>query len=308
MLQIYLEDIAPVLQALTARNWTIYLGPREVWRQTGDRESGQREVFVQDPDGYLIMVAHNIGERPLAIHEEGGHMLALWVKVRVKPEGRERFLKAIEVDALGSERDEPGCLCFNVLHDQQTRTSITSSRSTGRGGAGGASGRAALRRLARRRGHAGRPAQATRCDSTFPRRPSTGSANAPGSRQRLARPRSTSEEATGETTMTARVPMVSLEHARELGDAMGMPARRTQSEAFRTLANNPGVARVAYSQLMQLLENNKFDTRLRELMIMRIGWVTGSAYEWTQHWRVRRRRGSRLRTSSRCATGGTPRD
>jgi len=36
------------------------------------------------------------------------------------------------------------------------------------------------------------------------------------------------------------------------------------------VANNPGVARVAFSQLMQLLENNKFDTRLRELMIMRI--------------------------------------
>jgi alkylhydroperoxidase family enzyme len=86
--------------------------------------------------------------------------------------------------------------------------------------------------------------------------------------------------------MTSRVPMVSLERARELGEAMGMPARRTQSEAFRALANNPGVARVAYSQLMQLLENNKFDTRLRELMIMRIGWVTGSAYEWTNHWRV----------------------
>jgi len=46
-------------------------------------------------------------------------MLAMWVRVRVKPEGRERFLKAIEVDALGSERDEPGCLRFNVLHDQQ---------------------------------------------------------------------------------------------------------------------------------------------------------------------------------------------
>jgi hypothetical protein len=27
-------------------------------------------------------------------------MLAMWVKVRVKPEERERFLKAIEVDAL----------------------------------------------------------------------------------------------------------------------------------------------------------------------------------------------------------------
>lgn len=46
-------------------------------------------------------------------------MIALWVKVRVKPEGRERFLKAIEVDALGSEGDEPGCMRFNVLHDQQ---------------------------------------------------------------------------------------------------------------------------------------------------------------------------------------------
>jgi autoinducer 2-degrading protein len=46
-------------------------------------------------------------------------MIALWVKVRVKPEGRERFLKAIEVDAIGSERDEPGCMRFNVLQDQQ---------------------------------------------------------------------------------------------------------------------------------------------------------------------------------------------
>jgi quinol monooxygenase YgiN len=43
-------------------------------------------------------------------------MLAMWVKVRVKPEARERFRKAIEVDADGSERDEPGCLRFNVLH------------------------------------------------------------------------------------------------------------------------------------------------------------------------------------------------
>ena len=86
--------------------------------------------------------------------------------------------------------------------------------------------------------------------------------------------------------MTARVPPVSAERARELGDAMGLPPHRTGSEAFRIAANNPGVARVAFSQLMQLLEHNKFNTRLRELMIMRIGWVTGSVYEWTQHWRV----------------------
>ena len=48
-------------------------------------------------------------------------MLAMLVKVRVKPDARERFLKAIEVDALGSERDEPGCMRFNVLQDAQDR-------------------------------------------------------------------------------------------------------------------------------------------------------------------------------------------
>jgi (4S)-4-hydroxy-5-phosphonooxypentane-2,3-dione isomerase len=46
-------------------------------------------------------------------------MLANWIKVRVKPEARDRFLKAIEEDALASERDEPGCLRFNVLQETQ---------------------------------------------------------------------------------------------------------------------------------------------------------------------------------------------
>lgn len=63
MFQIYFEEIGSVLTNLAARNWPIYLGPREVWRKTGDRESGQEEVFVQDPDGYLVMLARSIGER-----------------------------------------------------------------------------------------------------------------------------------------------------------------------------------------------------------------------------------------------------
>jgi quinol monooxygenase YgiN len=46
-------------------------------------------------------------------------MLAMWVKVRVRPDGRQRFLKAIEIDALGSERDEAGCMRFNVLQDEK---------------------------------------------------------------------------------------------------------------------------------------------------------------------------------------------
>ena len=46
-------------------------------------------------------------------------MLAIWVKARIKPDMRDKFLKAIEHDALGSEKDEPGCVRFNVLQDQK---------------------------------------------------------------------------------------------------------------------------------------------------------------------------------------------
>jgi catechol 2,3-dioxygenase-like lactoylglutathione lyase family enzyme len=70
MFQIYLDALAPVLASLEARPWPILFGPREVWRRTGDCESGQREVFVQDPDGYLLMVAQSIGRRPLDVTQQ----------------------------------------------------------------------------------------------------------------------------------------------------------------------------------------------------------------------------------------------
>ena len=69
MFQIYFRDVGSILANLGAGNWPIYLGPRQVWRKTGDHESGQQEVFVQDPDGYLLMLAQSIGERTPARHE-----------------------------------------------------------------------------------------------------------------------------------------------------------------------------------------------------------------------------------------------
>ena len=86
--------------------------------------------------------------------------------------------------------------------------------------------------------------------------------------------------------MTERVAQVSLEEAARLGEEWGTPGPRTTRAAFRVLARNPDLAKVVFQMLGRLLEAPKFDPRLRELMIMRIGWVTGSAYEWTQHWRV----------------------
>lgn len=66
MLQVYVNRLDPVIAALTAIDWPIHTGLREIWRRVGDRDSGQLEIFVQDPDGYLVMVAEEIGERPAA--------------------------------------------------------------------------------------------------------------------------------------------------------------------------------------------------------------------------------------------------
>ncbi len=46
-------------------------------------------------------------------------MLALIVEVRIKPDKRDKFLEVIKYDALHSEQDEPGCLRFNVLQDNE---------------------------------------------------------------------------------------------------------------------------------------------------------------------------------------------
>jgi len=67
MLQLYFESIEPALAAVSARAWPIYNSLREIWRRAGDQETGQREFFLQDPDGYLIMVAQNLGERPIPV-------------------------------------------------------------------------------------------------------------------------------------------------------------------------------------------------------------------------------------------------
>jgi catechol 2,3-dioxygenase-like lactoylglutathione lyase family enzyme len=65
-LQITVERIAPMLAALEAAGWALYEGPTEAWYRTGDdREGGQREFLVQDPDGYLLRFAEDLGTRPV---------------------------------------------------------------------------------------------------------------------------------------------------------------------------------------------------------------------------------------------------
>ena len=51
-------------------------------------------------------------------------MLALLVTIRIKPGHREAFLDALLGDARGSVQDEPGCLRFDVLLDDDNPNQI----------------------------------------------------------------------------------------------------------------------------------------------------------------------------------------
>jgi autoinducer 2-degrading protein len=46
-------------------------------------------------------------------------MVVMIIEVHVKPEKRDEFLEVIKHDASHSEADEPGCLRFDVLQDNE---------------------------------------------------------------------------------------------------------------------------------------------------------------------------------------------
>jgi alkylhydroperoxidase family enzyme len=85
-----------------------------------------------------------------------------------------------------------------------------------------------------------------------------------------------------------RVELLPIDEAAKAAESVGVPSYFAELSVFRVLLRNPPVARALYDQLNTLLFNGTLDGRLRELVIMRIGWATGSVYEWTQHWRVAR--------------------
>ncbi len=66
IIQVYVSDATALARDMQAAGHPFYVPLRDKWRDWGDRLGGQREFLVQDPDGYLIMVAQRLGERPLA--------------------------------------------------------------------------------------------------------------------------------------------------------------------------------------------------------------------------------------------------
>ena len=60
-LEIAVEDIAPILAALAAAGWPLFLGPEEKTYRVGEGSVTVRQFLVQDPDGYLLRFSEGIG-------------------------------------------------------------------------------------------------------------------------------------------------------------------------------------------------------------------------------------------------------
>ena len=86
--------------------------------------------------------------------------------------------------------------------------------------------------------------------------------------------------------MKSRMECVPLEDALRLGSEMGIGEVQAGKNAFRMLARHPDLVRQLYGLLTMLATRSTLDSRLRELIIMRIGWTTGSEYEWFQHYHI----------------------
>ena len=61
-LEIAVEDIAPILAALVAAGWPLFLGPEEKTYRVGEVSVTVRQFLVQDPDGYLLRFSEGIGD------------------------------------------------------------------------------------------------------------------------------------------------------------------------------------------------------------------------------------------------------
>ena len=62
--EVQVDNLDGTLQRITEAGWPIFVEPEEEWYRAGDVEIGVRQFLIQDPDGYLVRLQQEIGERP----------------------------------------------------------------------------------------------------------------------------------------------------------------------------------------------------------------------------------------------------
>jgi alkylhydroperoxidase family enzyme len=90
----------------------------------------------------------------------------------------------------------------------------------------------------------------------------------------------------GSVSAVGRLSPLDLAEADRLCRERGMDPFLAKSDVWSRVLRHPPVAQAVSAQLYHLLGKGSLGARLRELVIMRIGWTTGSVYEWTRHWPI----------------------
>jgi len=85
---------------------------------------------------------------------------------------------------------------------------------------------------------------------------------------------------------TPRVELLGGAEAAAEAKDVGLGGQLAALNLFRVLLRHPKIAKATADFLLELISGGALDHRLRELVIMRVGWVTRCDYEWTQHWTI----------------------
>jgi catechol 2,3-dioxygenase-like lactoylglutathione lyase family enzyme len=61
--QMFVNSVEPLLDALRNANWPLFRPCHDAWYRIAGEERGNRQFLVQDPDGYLLRFAQNLGAK-----------------------------------------------------------------------------------------------------------------------------------------------------------------------------------------------------------------------------------------------------
>ncbi len=70
--EIGVERIAPLIEALRTDGYPLMVEPHERWYRRDDRVVGRQQFLVMDPDGYLLRFAQSLGTEPVRLNEGDG--------------------------------------------------------------------------------------------------------------------------------------------------------------------------------------------------------------------------------------------
>jgi hypothetical protein len=61
--QLEVDDVEKIYESLEANNYKIAFDIEENWYRQDDKLLGSKEFLVQDPDGYLLRLSQDLGEK-----------------------------------------------------------------------------------------------------------------------------------------------------------------------------------------------------------------------------------------------------